>query len=579
MDNYITSGAESEIPGQNEVGGQVGDDLVDDLVTAERNREMAERLERSYRRPGSEQDDLADSGREPVEGEGGDAEFHRAGESLEYPGAPDNPMLVAQTILSHTFLRPDGFGNRSRASFTDGDGDNVVTSRGLHHAGRSWYLWSGAGYRELPGEDGNHEVESQLWEILDHSLYTVPVQEGQGVNRRTRFRATAWKPSIAKIHNVHRAMQSVCRIPAGAQVPCWVYRVSGSVEPAEPGNIACQNAVVNVITGQVLRQSPEFFTTWGLDFSYDPEAKCPEWEAFLESIFGGDRELKDLLADWFWYVLSGRLEEQKFMYFIGPTGSGKSTIARVLVAMLGGTGNVGALKYSSFFDQFGLQQVPGKPLAIVSDMRQSYDPKTMQQVVEQILTLTGGDSVQIDRKHISQYNGYLPTRFMIMSNEMPRFNDPAGAISRRLLVLPFTRSFAGREDTGLTQRLLGELPGILNWALAARGRMTSTGFTCGQRSLAMAQEISDKMSPYAAFIRDCCDLGDQLEEGSEFLFQRFAVYCDERDLHAGNSSRGFLDKLHAVNAGIQRDGAGWVRDRDGQRVKGFTGIRFRGAVE
>ena len=69
----------------------------------------------------------------------------------------------------------------------------------------------------------------------------------------------------------------------------------------------------------------------------------------------------------------------------------------------------------------------------------------------------------------------LPTRIVILANEMPSFRDPSGALERRLIVLRTRRSFLGEEDVSLTDALLRELPGILNWAIEGRQRLYSRG--------------------------------------------------------------------------------------------------------
>ena len=60
----------------------------------------------------------------------------------------------------------------------------------------------------------------------------------------------------------------------------------------------------------------------------------------------------------------------------------------------------------------------------------------------------------------------MPTRFAILTNELPKLGDASGALGSRFILLLMTNSFYGREDHGLTDRLLTELPGILNWAIA-----------------------------------------------------------------------------------------------------------------
>ena len=43
--------------------------------------------------------------------------------------------------------------------------------------------------------------------------------------------------------------------------------------------------------------------------------------------------------------------------------------------------------------------------------------------------------------------GTLPTRFLLLSNELPELADASGAMASRFIVLTLRNSFYGREDT------------------------------------------------------------------------------------------------------------------------------------
>ena len=61
-------------------------------------------------------------------------------------------------------------------------------------------------------------------------------------------------------------------------------------------------------------------------------------------------------------------KQQKLIALIGPSRSGKGTIAGVLTQLLGG-GNVGNPTMDNLSTNFGLSPLIGKPLAIISDAR------------------------------------------------------------------------------------------------------------------------------------------------------------------------------------------------------------------
>ena len=172
-------------------------------------------------------------------------------------------------------------------------------------------------------------------------------------------------------------------------------------------------------------------------------------------MWGDDDASILLLKEYFGYVLSGRLDMQKMLMLIGPTRSGKGTIARVLTKLMGGRRNVAGPTLASLSTNFGLAPLIGKPLAIISDARLGNIPS--HTVVERLLSITGEDQLDIDRKYREHWTGKLPTRFVVMTNELPRFSDSSGTIAHRLLILQMTESFLGREDHDLDAKLEPEL--------------------------------------------------------------------------------------------------------------------------
>src|SRR5262249_39334892 len=165
-----------------------------------------------------------------------------------------------------------------------------------------------------------------------------------------------------------------------------------------------------------------------------------------------------------------RLDLQKIFVMVGPTRGGRGVIARIETALIG-KDNVAGPTLTSFGEPFGLQPLVGKSLAIISDAR-SGGGKDAPIVVERMLSISGEDSLDINRKNRGYWHGKLGVRLHVISNELPRFADASGAIVGRLVLLPTTESWLGREDLDLERKLRKELSGILNWALDGLKRLT-----------------------------------------------------------------------------------------------------------
>ena len=99
----------------------------------------------------------------------------------------------------------------------------------------------------------------------------------------------------------------------------------------------------------------------------------------------------------------------------------------------------------------------------------------------------------------------MPTRFVLLSNELPAFEDASATIASRFIVLMFRRSFYGRENPRLTDELLEEAPAIFNWALEGLDRLAARGhFVQPAASKSAIRHLEDLASPVSAFLRDRC---------------------------------------------------------------------------
>lgn len=134
----------------------------------------------------------------------------------------------------------------------------------------------------------------------------------------------------------------------------------------------------------------------------------------------------------------------------------KGTIARVLQALLGAD-NVDNSTISALAGEFGLQPLIGKTACVVEDAKfDGLHPAQMANVAGRLLTVSGRGAINVNRKGIGQWNGTLPTRFLICSNQPPRFTDASSAITSRFIPIVFTRSFEGQEDRELGKKLEAE---------------------------------------------------------------------------------------------------------------------------
>lgn len=453
---------------------------------------------------------------------------------LEELPAPSNPMAVARRLL------PDWQNENGQMLYRRWRG--------------SWMSWTGTCWREMD----DAQVRKAMYERLEHAVYRTPTKDGETEERD-------WAPTKPKISNLLDALGSITLLPTDTDAPSWVER--DTADEDDGPIVACTNGLLRIRDRALRPHTPDFFNLVSVPFAYDPNATAPTWESFLAQIWPDDPETIHALQEWFGYVLSGRTDQQKILLMKGPSRSGKGTIARVMKELVGKE-NLAGPTLAGLGSNFGLSTLVGKPLAVISDARLS--GKDGGQVVERLLTISGEDTIDIDRKYRQPWTGKLPTRLMVLTNELPHFGDSSGVIARRFIVLNMTVSWLGKEDPTLTDRLTAEMPGIINWALEGLARLGRTGrITEPAASRETVISMQDIASPTSAFVRERCTTGPACSIPVDVLWTIWRQWAEDNGVKAIGTKQLFGRNLLSVVPQLNR---ARPRDEYGRQIPTYTGI-------
>ena len=365
--------------------------------------------------------------------------------------------------------------------------------------------------------------------VYDGTRWASVVDEEEIKARVMRFLDPRYERlTRGAVENVVACVKAESMTPSTVEQPSWL--ICPIPFPADEALVATNGIVSlpSIVDGKpnVLAPTPDLFTATALDYPIDFQAPAPKkWFAFLDQLWPSDRESVQCLQTWFGLMLTPSTQYQKALLLVGPKRSGKETVARVLRRLVG-PANVCAPTLGSLAANFGLAPLLGKSVAIISNARLS--GRTDQSaVVERLLTITGEDALSIDRKYQTAVTTKLPTRFMLLTNELPKLADVSGALSSRFIILTLTESWYGKEDHGLTDRLLPELPSILLWAIRGWELLRDQGRLIQPESgRELVQELDDLSSPIGAFVRDRCVVGAEHTVAVDTLFEHWKQWCE-----------------------------------------------------
>lgn len=409
----------------------------------------------------------------------------------------------------------------------------------LHGHGGLVVEWRDNRYVEVEDDAIRHRLQPWLHEALRY----VKTRSGD-------MELVPFESNPTTVNAALEFIRSFVHLPASTSTPSWLEGADPSLPPALE-ILPCKSMNLHIPSRRVLPATPSLFTFNALDFDYEPDPEPPErWIKFLELIFGDDIESMELLQDWMGYCLTADTRQQKMLLLVGPRRSGKGTIGRILTRLIGAA-NVAGPTTSSLASQFGLQPLIGKSLAIVSDAR--FTGEGVPIVAERLLCISGEDTLTIDRKFLGALSMKLPTRFMFLTNELPRFSDASNALAGRFVVLKLQKSFYGNEDHGLLEALLGEMPGILKWSLDGWARLQARRkFIQPASSLEAIQEMEDLCSPVSAFVREKCKLDMGSRVSVDVLYREWQLWCGEEGRTVTSTKPGFGRDLAAAFPTVKR---------------------------
>ena len=183
--------------------------------------------------------------------------------------------------------------------------------------------------------------------------------------------------------------------------------------------------------------------------------------------FKDDPLVIELIRAFFWALLHRFLDAQMFIYLLGPSGTGKSTLANVARALVGENMVLTTTLKDLHNDRFEALNLVGKRLILVSDAEHYQGDLSI------LKSITSGDLVRGRVKHVQGSIEVIPEGLLLITGNQPLGARYAGGtISRRARVVlmdnrpdEFKNMLSYDARRGWVGLLSPELPGIFNWTI------------------------------------------------------------------------------------------------------------------
>lgn len=269
------------------------------------------------------------------------------------------------------------------------------------------------------------------------------------------------------------------------------------------------------------------FITKRSKFVFDKNAQCPIWNMFLQQIFNQDKDLIRFVQKAMGYSLSGDTSEQCLFILWGTGANGKSTFLNVLQQLFGdyasSTGTDTFMKKSSEHSN-DIARLKGLRLVTTSEVEQG--KPLSESLIKQI---TGEDELTA-RFLYGEYFSFRPTfKIFMATNHKPRIRGADNGIWRRIKMIPFTVTIPPEQrDKNLTEKLIAENSGILNWLLAGYVMWKKEGLSMEPAAIRDAnEEYRMDMDSVGTFVKECLDIDASLKWrlNNTLLYNTYMKWC------------------------------------------------------
>jgi P4 family phage/plasmid primase-like protien len=350
---------------------------------------------------------------------------------------------------------------------------------------------------------------------------------------------------------------------------------------ANPWVLNCQNGLLDLKTLQLRPARADEFCTKITQAAYDPAARDPLWEMFLDAKVP-DRELRRWLQKLGGYGLIGVRDQDMMGNPHGPTRSGKTTYTGALCAALGDyateiDANIFMLSrhgHDGETNQPVLATLPGMRLVVSAEASEN-----MRLDVAKVKKITGCDTLTAAAKYKNPVR-FKPTfLWLLHGNERVKVTGEDDAIWVRIKQIPFKETTSQElVDESIRTRLLEDpacQAAVLRWMVEGL-RLFRTDGSLKPYPKAVEQETDEyraAMNPLAPFIVETCVLEPNAEVLSSVFRATYTGWCDQqniqfRDRLGDNDIAKHLTRLGCTPAR--------VRNEKGDRARVWRGIRLIG---
>ncbi|VTT19291.1 DNA primase [Streptococcus dysgalactiae subsp. equisimilis] len=318
--------------------------------------------------------------------------------------------------------------------------------------------------------------------------------------------------------------------------------------------ILVKNGIYDKYKRKLLPFDHRFINFSTIETELIPNAPLPTidgWdvESWLLDLMSGDKDLVKLLWQVVAASLNGNYSYRKSIWFVGNGNDGKGTFQQ-MISNLVGFKNVAPLKLNQFSERFGLAIIEGKTVIIGDDVQAGIyvdESSNFNSVVT-------GEPVSIEKKGENPYMAIFKKTVIQSTNGMPSFKNKSNGTYRRIIIIPFKKTFSSKEDNWAIKDDYINRKEVLEYVLWKAINLDFDRFSEPKATQERMTEFKEENNSVLRFLNEYLPCVESTRIPVKFLWILYQAWCKADNVTLPKKSN--FDK--ELDSCLSED---WVKDR------------------
>ena len=205
--------------------------------------------------------------------------------------------------------------------------------------------------------------------------------------------------------------------------------------------ILFKNGVYDLEDKKLLPHSPEYVISNQIPWDYNPNAYSSLVDKTLDKLSCGDQQIRTLIEECIGYCFYRDSKLGKCFILTGEKNNGKSTFIFMLNNLLGDD-NYSSVDITNLARELDIASLANKLANIKDDIADNYMDGLNVSLFKQVAT---GNRCRGKFLYNDPFDFYPYATLIFSANSIPRIKDPTGAVTKRMVIIPFNAVFTKQD--------------------------------------------------------------------------------------------------------------------------------------